>query len=183
MSCNVSLLLLAWNNWHLKSLLDKINHWHRNIQMVIRNACSPTAVDFLRVESLNKCTATASRPLFFSGGLDPWQETSFIFRQLLLQRNSRSVSPYVVLYPVVIMRSSLLRSVNLMLLAFASFPGRQVPLTVQQLQLHLPCSYWVASCAHKATDGPAANFLSKSPWPPAVSRTRSLQWPPCDPKA
>ncbi len=33
------------------------------MQMVVKNACSPTAVDFLRVKSLKQCTATAGRPL------------------------------------------------------------------------------------------------------------------------
>ena len=47
----------------LKSLLGKINHWHRHMHLFFQDACSPTTVDILRVKSLKKgVTATAGRP-------------------------------------------------------------------------------------------------------------------------
>ena len=52
----------------LKSLLGKINHWHRNMHCFFKDACNPTTVDILRVKSLKKCTATAGRPLWY-----PWR--------------------------------------------------------------------------------------------------------------
>ena len=50
----------------LKSLLGKINHWHRNMHLFFfKDACSPTTVDILRVKSLKKVHCHSGPASFF----------------------------------------------------------------------------------------------------------------------